>query len=297
MSASKINNDEYSDLAIVISLEARKKARNIVELKKYLRKKQMSKRHRCDRNAVAETKQVNSEPCIPTPPPADAIISEDVKANKDDSLVKEAEQYPTYQPRAYASYSYESNVMPRTRAEGRIPPLRQLLTSLKRRPVVDGGLSEYFVGELFRRASKNYRMNRGSPPASSYAIDALESDKQTEQSSTCAVCQLELDGDAKRMPCGHCFHEDCIVPWLQRHNTCPCCRCEVESACPRHNRRHIQRLQGEVREEAVAPVEAVNREWPQPRQAYALIRAVAVSEAKSIDFAYYHCKQTQSACP
>ena len=253
----------------------------------------MFRRHRCDRSAVAEAKQVSE--ATTTPPTNDLSIAEDVKSSKDEINSKESEPLPSYQPRSYPGYSYESNVMPRTKAEGRIPPLRQLLTSLKRRPVVDGGLSEYFVGELFRRASKNYRMSRGSPPASSYAIDSLKSDKQQDSASTCAVCQLELEGDARNMPCGHCFHEGCIVPWLQRHNTCPCCRCEVESACPRHNRRHIERLQGEVREEAVAPVEAVTREWPHPRQAYALIRAVAVSEAKSIDVAYHHCKQMQSA--
>ena len=26
------------------------------------------------------------------------------------------------------------------------------------------------------------------------------------------------------MPCKHFFHNDCIIPWLNRSNTCPLCR-------------------------------------------------------------------------
>jgi hypothetical protein len=42
----------------------------------------------------------------------------------------------------------------------------------------------------------------------------------------CAVC-LEAYSDAdwlKRLPCDHCYHEDCILHWFKDHAACPMCR-------------------------------------------------------------------------
>ncbi|CEL94734.1 unnamed protein product [Vitrella brassicaformis CCMP3155] len=43
---------------------------------------------------------------------------------------------------------------------------------------------------------------------------------------TCAICHEEFvkGGKAKEMPCEHMFHYDCLLLWLERHNTCPMCR-------------------------------------------------------------------------
>ena len=38
----------------------------------------------------------------------------------------------------------------------------------------------------------------------------------------CVVCQednFELGESVTRLPCGHYFHRDCIVPWLEQNNT------------------------------------------------------------------------------
>ncbi|EFJ40020.1 hypothetical protein VOLCADRAFT_100265 [Volvox carteri f. nagariensis] len=42
----------------------------------------------------------------------------------------------------------------------------------------------------------------------------------------CTVCHdaFEAGGEVVELPCRHCFHEDCIMPWLQEQNTCPVCR-------------------------------------------------------------------------
>lgn len=46
---------------------------------------------------------------------------------------------------------------------------------------------------------------------------------------TCTVCHDDYEEGATvvELPCMHCFHEDCIMPWLETHNTCPVCRKEL----------------------------------------------------------------------
>merc|ERR1711998_609911 len=40
---------------------------------------------------------------------------------------------------------------------------------------------------------------------------------------------FELGESVTRLPCGHHFHRDCIVPWLEQNNTCPTCRHELRT--------------------------------------------------------------------
>jgi hypothetical protein len=42
----------------------------------------------------------------------------------------------------------------------------------------------------------------------------------------CTVCHEEFTAGAEvlQLPCRHCFHETCLLPWLQ----------EVSSSCSRH---------------------------------------------------------------
>lgn len=72
---------------------------------------------------------------------------------------------------------------------------------------------------------------RGAPPASKTAVEALPTVKIAAGSEvvTCAVCKdmLGVGEMAKRLPCGHEYHGDCIVPWLSTRNSCPICRFEL----------------------------------------------------------------------
>ncbi|XP_057532626.1 E3 ubiquitin-protein ligase CIP8 [Amaranthus tricolor] len=72
---------------------------------------------------------------------------------------------------------------------------------------------------------------RGAPPASKSAVEALKlvEIKSVDESYVCAICKDGVDvGDmVKEMPCGHGYHGDCIVPWLEARNSCPVCRFEL----------------------------------------------------------------------
>lgn len=65
------------------------------------------------------------------------------------------------------------------------------------------------------------------------AIDALAairiSQRHLNSDAQCPVCleKFELGSEARQMPCDHVYHSDCIVRWLEEHNSCPVCRFEL----------------------------------------------------------------------
>ncbi|KAK2507038.1 hypothetical protein MC885_017041 [Smutsia gigantea] len=42
----------------------------------------------------------------------------------------------------------------------------------------------------------------------------------------CPVCKDDyaLGEHVRQLPCNHLFHDGCIVPWLEQHDSCPVCR-------------------------------------------------------------------------
>jgi len=48
----------------------------------------------------------------------------------------------------------------------------------------------------------------------------------------CAICFENVIDHERVLPCGHKFHEGCLAPWLESHDTCPLCRAKVSAECP-----------------------------------------------------------------
>uniref|UniRef100_A0A3Q3DTG2 RING-type E3 ubiquitin transferase n=1 Tax=Hippocampus comes TaxID=109280 RepID=A0A3Q3DTG2_HIPCM len=72
--------------------------------------------------------------------------------------------------------------------------------------------------------------NTGPPPAEKNMISSLPtvciSQEQTDCRLECTICREEYSPgeSARKLPCLHFFHSECIVPWLELHDTCPVCR-------------------------------------------------------------------------
>ena len=98
--------------------------------------------------------------------------------------------------------------------------LQQMLSALR------GGDNGDFQQILSRT------VNQGQPgpaPASQETIDALERvQADTTSPPQCPVCFDDIVGTAVRAECSHVFHEDCLLPWLREHGTCPTCRYPIE---------------------------------------------------------------------
>jgi len=96
-------------------------------------------------------------------------------------------------------------------------------------------IADYFVGpgldDLIEQLSQSDR--HGPPPASESSIQAMPCVKINQRhlngDSHCPVCKekFELEMEAREMPCKHMYHSECIVPWLEQHNSCPVCRFEL----------------------------------------------------------------------
>lgn len=101
-----------------------------------------------------------------------------------------------------------------------------------------GNFGDYFIGpgleQLIEQLAENDPNRYGTPPAAKSAVDSLPDVKISEEvmatdDAQCAVCKdaFEVGEEAKEMPCKHIYHKDCIIPWLELHNSCPVCRYEL----------------------------------------------------------------------
>lgn len=48
-------------------------------------------------------------------------------------------------------------------------------------------------------------------------------DQLAENSDNCAICWEKMES-ARKLPCGHLFHNSCLQSWLEQDTSCPTCR-------------------------------------------------------------------------
>ncbi|PSN55588.1 E3 ubiquitin-protein ligase [Blattella germanica] len=67
------------------------------------------------------------------------------------------------------------------------------------------------------------------PPASKECVSNLEEKEILSSGEQCPVCLKEytVGEKVKVLPCKHAFHSSCILPWLEKTNSCPLCRHEL----------------------------------------------------------------------
>ncbi|XP_073144439.1 E3 ubiquitin-protein ligase CIP8-like [Henckelia pumila] len=86
----------------------------------------------------------------------------------------------------------------------------------------------------------------GAPPAAKAAVEGLGSWVIDEQGKEleCCICKdmVNVGEMAKKLPCGHEYHGDCIVPWLGSRNSCPVCRFELPTDDPEYEEERRKRL-------------------------------------------------------
>ncbi|WOK98394.1 hypothetical protein Cni_G07105 [Canna indica] len=111
-----------------------------------------------------------------------------------------------------------------------------------------GNLGDYFIGpgleQLIQQLAENDPNRYGTPPAAKSAVSSLPDVKITSEllasdDAQCSVCMdtFEMGNESKQMPCKHIFHKDCILPWLELHNSCPVCRYELPTDDPDYEQR------------------------------------------------------------
>ncbi|XP_058752406.1 E3 ubiquitin-protein ligase CIP8-like [Vicia villosa] len=109
------------------------------------------------------------------------------------------------------------------------------------------GNADYDI--LFSQLLENESGLKGSPPAAKSFVENLPLVELTEEELKkkdvmCAICKDEVMAEEKvrKLPCSHCYHGDCILPWLNIRNTCPVCRFELPTDDADYEQSKVHRI-------------------------------------------------------
>ena len=99
---------------------------------------------------------------------------------------------------------------------------------------------ESFVVTRIRQHNLNESIRQRNPPTDKENLNKLKKFKMNEkyckkengkiEKPSCCICidEIAMGAETILLPCGHMFHNDSILTWLKKHNTCPMCRFEIK---------------------------------------------------------------------
>lgn len=92
-------------------------------------------------------------------------------------------------------------------------------------------LLRLLLSEDLATYASHFDSSKLPPPAKKSVVEALPCKKVESfglpPHTSCPVCLGELSDDVMEMPCHHYFHKECLIPWLNKTNSCPSCRFEL----------------------------------------------------------------------
>ncbi|OHT17049.1 hypothetical protein TRFO_12765 [Tritrichomonas foetus] len=80
---------------------------------------------------------------------------------------------------------------------------------------------------------------------------SLESptDEELENNDICIICRMKMNkNDSKKIPCGHCFHTDCLSIWVGTQQKCPICSSDISTLFKKHlaEKLYLREVQDEI---------------------------------------------------
>ncbi|KAF3768030.1 hypothetical protein M406DRAFT_275805, partial [Cryphonectria parasitica EP155] len=100
----------------------------------------------------------------------------------------------------------------------------------------DAVYSQEALDRIITQLMENSPQSNAAPPASETAINNLLKKKLDKEmtgesgKAECTICldEMNIGDEVTVLPCKHWFHGECVVLWLNEHNTCPICRAPIE---------------------------------------------------------------------
>lgn len=146
-----------------------------------------------------------------------------------------------HQDLLFARFLYESGYAPEE-FDGVAPPAsKQIVANLERKTVKIDRINVELNTEKCVICLK-------LDPADADA-DADTTETATQPNEEAALDTTSNEKIFIVLPCRHSFHSECIIPWLNRTNTCPLCRFELKTDDPNYEQYKAQRARAQQHEQ------------------------------------------------